>query len=134
MPPLAARLRQLTYALHDPAQVIAAARALRKIDHPDAVDALCERLAEPAPPAVSVALVQALARRPEARVRAALRSALGRGAPPVRRAALKALTPDRDRELASLLPRLVREDPAWAVRRDAVRLLARWPGPTRREL
>jgi HEAT repeat protein len=83
MPPLAARLRQLTYVLLDTAQVGAAARALREIDHPDAVDALCERLADPAPVAGSVALVRALARRPERRAREALRSALRRAEPPV---------------------------------------------------
>jgi aryl-alcohol dehydrogenase-like predicted oxidoreductase len=49
----------------------------------------------------------------------------------VRRAALRALADDRDPELAALLPRLLCEDPAWAVRRDAVRLLGRWPPPTR---
>jgi aryl-alcohol dehydrogenase-like predicted oxidoreductase len=131
MPALSTRLRQLTSALADPARARTAVRALRAIDHPAAVETLCVWLAAPSEVGAAVLAVHCLARYRELLVRAAFRQALASPVALVRQAALHALAPDRDSELTETLPRLLREDPAWPVRRDVVRLLAQWPEPTR---
>jgi HEAT repeat protein len=119
-------LRSLTYALRLPDTATAAAEALAGIHDRAAVEALVELLHAPPSAEAAIAAVAALdaCDDPGDLILDGLRAALAPSYSSVRVVAIEALHRRGRGEAAEDVVRLLRQDPAWIVRRSAVRFLA----------
>jgi HEAT repeat protein len=114
-------VRRLTFALRRPDTAAAAAEALRGVPGAAATEGLAELVLAPPSARAAVAAIAALEGREGPTVLHALQAALRSGNASVRSAAVLAL---RARGVVDGFERLLKADPSWPVRREALRALA----------
>ena len=122
-------LRSLCFALYrpPPTELPTLLNALAGVDEPAVTEALFDLLAQTQKSQQACMLVEALADKQDPRAEEGLLLATQHSILTVRRRALDALKRRQSPSLAHVCARLLREDPAWRVRIDAVEPLLKAP-------